>query len=152
MMRNGQLYTGGQNGNAREVSVGSGKVVFRDYSDTILRRMQGNIKDAAGAVAGIARDAVQWQMLWGYHDVHGMPDNPHTEIVDTGRLFDSITASVNRISNNYYQTVVGTDVPYAVYVHEGTYKLKGRPFITDGLAAAKGDIEKAIRAAIKKGF
>lgn len=151
-MKNGQLYTGGGNGHAREVKTPNGKVVFRDYSDIILRRMQGNIKDAASAVAEIAVEAVQWQMLWGYHDVHGMPDNPHTEIVDTGRLFDSITGSVNRISNNYYQAVVGTDVPYAVYVHEGTYKLKGRPFITDGLAAAKDSMDAAIRSAIKKGF
>lgn len=151
-MKNGQLYTGGGNGNAREVRTANGKVVFRDYSDIILRRMQGNIRDAAAAVAEIAVGAVQWQMLWGYHDVHGLPDNPHTEIVDTGRLFDSITGSVNRISNNYYQAVVGTDVPYAVYVHEGTYKLKGRPFITDGLAAAKDSMDAAIRAAIKKGF
>lgn len=151
-MKNGQLYTGGGNGHAREVKTANGKVVFRDYSDIILRRMQGNIKDAASAVAEIAVEAVQWQMLWGYHDVHGMPDNPHTEIVDTGRLFDSITGSVNRISNNYYQAVVGTDVPYAVYVHEGTYKLKGRPFITDGLASAKDSMDAAIREAIKKGF
>lgn len=151
-MKNGQLYTGGGNGHAREVKTDNGKVVFRDYTGIILRRMQGNIRDAASAVAGIAVEAVQWQMLWGYHDVHGMPDNPHTEIVDTGRLFDSITGSVNRISNNYYQAVVGTDVPYAVYVHEGTYKLKGRPFITDGLASAKDSMDAAIREAIKKGF
>lgn len=138
------------NGNARSVQTANGTVVFRDYSDTILRRVQGNIRGAAQDISQIAVEAVQWQMLWGYHDVHGNP--PHTEIVDTGRLFDSITGSVNRISDNYYQTVVGTDVPYAVYVHEGTYKLKGRPFITDGLASANSDIQAAIRAAIKRGF
>lgn len=138
------------NGNAGAVQTANGTVVFRDYSDTILRRVQGNIRGAAQDISQIAVEAVQWQMLWGYHDVHGNP--PHTEIVDTGRLFDSITGSVNRISDNYYQTVVGTDVPYAVYVHEGTYKLKGRPFITDGLASANSDIQAAIRAAIKRGF
>ena len=151
-MKNGQLYTGGGNGHAMEVKKANGKVVFRDYTGIILRRMQGNIRDAASVVAEIAVEAVQWQMLWGYHDVHGMPDNPHTEIVDTGRLFDRITGSVNRISNNYDQAVVGTDVPYAVYVHEGTYKLNGRPFITDGLASAKDSMDAAIREAIKKGF
>ena len=151
-MKNGQLYTGGGNGHAREVKTANGKVVFRDYSDIILRRMQGNIRDAASAVAGIAVEAVQWQMLWGYHDVHGMPDNPHTEIVDTGRLFDSIEAEVNVINANIYQTVVGTDVPYAEYVHDGTYKLKGRPFITDGLAAAKPEINRIAREAMRRGF
>lgn len=128
----------------------NGSIRISDHTDTILRRLQGSIGSAAEEVAQVAVEAVQTQMLWGYNDPHG-PDG-HTEIVDTGRLFDSITAQVNRINASYYQTVVGTDVPYAIYVHEGTYKLKGRPFITDGLAAGKGEIEKAIRKAIRDGM
>lgn len=127
-------------------------VVFRDYSTEVLRRVRGNMRQAGIDVGDIARDAVQSQMLWGYHDVHGLPDNPHTEIVDTGRLFDSIRAQVNPINANVYQTVVGTDVPYAIYVHEGTYKLKGRPFITDGINASRADIMAAIRAAMRNGM
>lgn len=151
-MRNGQLYSGGLNGNAKEVQTASGKVVFQDNTSAILRKLQGNLEETAKAIAATAEEAVQWQILWGYHDVHGLPDNPHTEIVDTGRLFDSITASVNRVRGFYYHVVVGTDVPYAVYVHEGTYKLKGRPFITDALAAAKPEINRIAREAMRKGF
>lgn len=136
---------------AEQVTTANG-VVFRDYSTEVLRRVQGNMRQAVVNAGEIARDAVQYQMLWGYHDVHGLPDNPHTEIVDTGRLFDSIQAQVNPISANVYQTVVGTDVPYAIYVHEGTYKLKGRPFITDGINASRSAIMDAIRAAMRNGM
>lgn len=122
-------------------------VVLKDYSTIVLRRLRGNIKDAAEKIAEIGVEAVQEKMLWGYNDPHG--DDGHTEIVDTGRLFDSITGSVNRISDSMYQAVVSTDVPYAGYVHDGTYKLKGRPYMVDGFAAAKPKIEEAIKAAVR---
>lgn len=122
-------------------------VVLKDYSTIVLRRLRGNIKDAAEQIAEIGVEAVQEKMLWGYNDPHGK--DGHTEIVDTGRLFDSITGSVNRISDTMYQAVVSTDVPYAEYVHDGTYKLKGRPFLVDGMKEAYPEIEEAIKAAIR---
>ena len=125
-------------------------VRFEDHSTEVLRRVQGNLKKAAIDVGDIARDAVQEKMLWGYHDVHGNP--PHTEIVDTGRLFDSIEGQVKAVNANVYQTSVGTDVPYAEYVHEGTYKLKGRPFITDGILDSRDEILTAIREALRRGM
>jgi HK97 gp10 family phage protein len=125
-------------------------VRFEDHSTEVLRRVQGNLKKAAIDVGDIARDAVQEKMLWGYHDVHGNP--PHTEIVDTGRLFDSIEGQVKAVNANVYQTSVGTDVPYAEYVHEGTYKLKGRPFITDGIMENREEIQTAIREALRRGM
>lgn len=163
------IYEGGLNGNARQVESSDGRVIFRDYSTSVLRRVRDGSKIAADHIALIAVEAVQSQMLWGYNDIHGPPGEEHTEIVDTGRLFDSITASVNRVTAGIYQTVVGTDVPYAVYVHEGYTQPKGlrfrgrdgnwyttkgrtiagRPYITDGLAAAQSDIEAAIRTAIR---
>ena len=125
-------------------------VRFEDHSTEVLRRVRGNLKTAAIDVGDIARDAAQEKMLWGYHDVHGNP--PHTEIVDTGRLFDSIEGQVKAVNANVYQTSVGTDVPYAEYVHEGTYKLKGRPFITDGIMERREVIQTAIRAALRRGM
>lgn len=125
-------------------------VRFEDHSTEVLRRVRGNLKTAAVDVGDIARDAVQMKMLYGYHDVHGNP--PHTEIVDTGRLFDSIEGQVKAVNANVYQTSVGTDVPYAVYVHEGTSRLKGRPFITDGILDSRDDIQAAIREALRSGM
>lgn len=125
-------------------------VRFEDHSTEVLRRVRGNLKTAAVDVGDIARDAVQMKMLYGYHDVHGNP--PHTEIVDTGRLFDSIEGQVKAVNANVYQTSVGTDVPYAEYVHEGTSRLKGRPFITDGILDSRDEIQTAIREALRSGM
>lgn len=125
-------------------------VVFKSNLDLVLRTLRENNDEAVKKAAEIAVEAVQEKMLYGYKDVHGNP--PHTEIVDTGRLFDSITAEVSKVSQNAVNVVVGTDVEYAQYVHDGTYKLKGRPFITDGLMAAKPDLEDAVGEAWKHGF
>lgn len=125
-------------------------VRFEDHSTEVLRRVRGNLKNAAVDVGDIARDAVQMKMLYGYNDVHGNP--PHTEIVDTGRLFDSIEGQVKAVNANVYQTSVGTDVPYAEYVHEGTSRLKGRPFITDGILDSRDEIQTAIREALRRGM
>lgn len=126
---------------------GGASVMFSDHSDIVLTKLAGALGAAANDVAEVAVEAVQDKILYGYHDVHGNP--PHTEIVDTGKLFDSIEAKVERQSSNAYQVTVGAGVPYAKYVHEGTSKLKGRPFITDGMQDAKKDIQNAIVKALK---
>lgn len=127
-------------------------VLFKHNLDLVLRTIRDNNAEAAAKAAEIAVESVQMKMLYGYKDVHGLPDNPHTEIVDTGKLFDSITAQVKKTSSNTVSVEVGTDVPYAKFVHDGTRKLKGRPFIRDGLDAAKEDLEDAIGTAWKRGF
>jgi HK97 gp10 family phage protein len=47
-------------------------------------------------------------------------------IVDTGRLMNSITHSVDESDNT---AVVGTNVEYAPYVEYGTSKTKAKPFL-----------------------
>lgn len=132
----------------RTINGKNGNVTITDNSDFVMRQLQGALGDAAKDIAGIAVDAVHEQMLYGYHDWHGDP--PHTEIVDTGRLYDSITADLKRVSDNAYTVSVGTDVPYAIYVHEGTYKLKGRPFITDAMSKSYTQIESAIARTLRE--
>lgn len=44
--------------------------------------------------------------------------------VDTGRLRDSM-----RYQTDADSVVIGTDVEYAPYVHEGTYKMEARPYL-----------------------
>lgn len=124
--------------------------VIKDHSDVVLKRVATNAQAAIAAAADILVESVQEKILYGYSDLHGNP--PHTEIVDTGRLFDSITANVSRVSQNAFNADVGTDVPYAYWVHEGTSRLKGRPFITDGAMAAKQDVEDALSGTMKTGL
>lgn len=123
---------------------------FQDNSDIVLRKVGTNSRSAMEKAAEIMVESIQEKILYGYHDVHGNP--PHTEIVDTGRLFDSIKAQVRRTSQNAYATEAGSDVPYAIYVHDGTRKLKGRPFITDGILAAQPELKEILSNELKQGF
>ena len=56
---------------------------------------------------------------------------------------------MERQSQNLYTITVGTDRPYAVYVHNGTRKLKARRFITDGINKASGDMKDILRNEMK---
>ena len=112
---------------------------FRSYLDVVMRTLEGNAENACKVVATIAQEAIQNKILYGYQIPHGK--DGHTEIVDTGRLFDSITAEVEKVSENTWEVAAGAsseagrmeDVSYARYVHEGTEKLVGRPFVRDAL-------------------
>ena len=121
--------------------------VFKDNTELVLRGLASATKEGAQKMADCAVDSVQYQILYGYKDPHGK--DGHTEIVDTGALFDSIKGDVKRQSQNLYTITVGTDRKYAVYVHNGTRHLKARRFITDGINRARGDIEDILRDEMK---
>ena len=121
--------------------------VFKDNTELVLNALASATKEGAQKMADCAVDSVQYQILYGYKDPHG--DDGHTEIVDTGALFDSIKGDVKRQSQNLYTIPVGTDRPYAVYVHNGTRYLKARRFITDGINRARGDMEDILRDEMK---
>lgn len=121
--------------------------VFKDNTELILNALASATKEGAQKMADCAVDSVQYQILYGYKDPHGK--DGHTEIVDTGALFDSIKGDVKRQSQNLYTITVGTDRPYAVYVHNGTRYLKARHFITDGINRARGDMEDILRDEMK---
>ena len=114
---------------------------FVDNSAAVLRKMITATDSAAAELTDDLVEAVQEKILYGYHDPHGA--DGHTEIVDTGRLFDSIEAEVKRVSQNTADIRVGAtgETPYAVFVHNGTRKLKGRPFIRDGVQGQKEHIK-----------
>lgn len=57
--------------------------------------------------------------------------------VDTGRLRSSIRWDMQRRPAGIVATV-GTDVEYALPVHEGARGRAGRPFLRDALPAARG--------------
>lgn len=121
--------------------------VFKDNTELVLNALASATKEGAQKMADCAVDSVQYQILYGYKDPHG--DDGHTEIVDTGALFDSIKGDVKRQSQNLYTITVGTDRKYAVYVHNGTRYLKARRFITDGINRARGDMEDILRDEMK---
>ena len=121
--------------------------VFKDNTELVLNALASATKEGAQKMADCAVDSVQYQILYGYKDPHGK--DGHTEIVDTGALFDSIKGDVKRQSQNLYTITVGTDRDYAVYVHNGTRYLKARRFITDGINRAREDMEDILRDEMK---
>ena len=120
------------------------RFTFVDNSAVVLRKMINATDGAARELENDLVEAVQEKILYGYNEPHGK--DGHTEIVDTGRLFDSIDAEVKRVSQNTVDISVGAtgDTAYAVYVHNGTRKLKGRPFITDGVEGSRGHIREVM--------
>ena len=121
--------------------------VFKDNTELVLNALASATREGAQKMADCAVDSVQYQILYGYKDPHGK--DGHTEIVDTGALFDSIKGDAKRQSQNLYTITVGTDRDYAVYVHNGTRYLKARRFITDGINRVRGDMEDILRDEMK---
>lgn len=121
------------------------RFTFVDNSAEVLRRMVSATDRSARQLENDLVEAVQEKILYGYSDPHG-PDG-HTEIVDTGRLFDSIKGEVKRVSQNTVDVNVGAtgDTPYAIFVHQGTRKLKGRPFIRDGVEGSRAHIREVMQ-------
>ena len=117
---------------------------FKDNSTIIVSDIRRATKEATDSMAKDVVDAIQYQILYGYKDRHG--SDGHTEIVETGALFDSIRADVKKSSQNTYDITAGTDKDYAVYVHNGTRKLKGRRFITDGINKAAKKISRNFKS------
>ena len=125
------------------------KFTFQDNSDIVLRKLAAAMDQTGAEIKEMLTEAVQEKMLYGYNDPHG--SDGHTEIVDTGRLFDSIKADARRVSQNTVEVKVGStgNTNYAVYVHEGTHKLKGRPFIRDGVQESTEQIKQIMEGNLK---
>lgn len=133
------------------------QIKFIDNSDKIKAMMEGNKKAALAAMGITAVGLIVKQMQSGYKDPHPTRDSrgrltggTHTDIRFTGDLMRDVNAEVE---NSGPDTVdVGNSLGYAQYVHEGTSKLKGRPYIKDGIEGGKGELQRVAENELKKGF
>lgn len=90
--------------------------------------------------------------------------------IDTGRLRASISfitasgekgdsgiatppngKSGDKLSGNAEKNsvIVGSNVEYAEYVHDGTSRMDGRPFLREGIDRTKGDMERQVNKIFK---
>lgn len=67
----------------------------------------------------------------------GTPESTGIKGYHGGRLRQSIAVD----NSKYLESTVGTNVNYAIYVHEGTVKMKGRPFLRQGFDAGQKQLE-----------
>ena len=117
------------------------KVEFTDNSVQVKTRMQGNRAAALQAMGIKAVNLILWQMRQGY----GKP------IRQTGNLQRDVSYEVHEGTGS---VDVGNTLEYAPFVHEGTYKLKGRPYIRDALTGENHikQLRKVAEDELKKGF
>jgi HK97 gp10 family phage protein len=70
--------------------------------------------------------------------------------IDTGRMWRAVTSRVLYKTHREIAGAVGVvDVYYAIYVHEGTYKMEDRPFLVDAAENMKENIISLFRGEIK---
>lgn len=65
--------------------------------------------------------------------------------IDTGNLRNSITHEVDDGEKAVY---IGTDVEYAIYVHEGTVNMEANRFLKNAVERNQDQIEKYIKDAL----
>ena len=94
-----------------------------------------------------AVSCIQEQMESGYsipfrnRDSRGKPiGGTHTDIRDTSNLIGSI--QFKKINDN--SIIVGTNIEYGTYIHEGTRFIPARPFIKDGILNNMDRLRNAI--------
>jgi len=71
--------------------------------------------------------------------------------VDTGRLRRGVV-NPSSIRVDKARAILSPNIEYAIYVHEGTSRMKKRPFFKWGLDRAKRKIQKIFEANIDKLF
>jgi len=64
--------------------------------------------------------------------------------VDTGRLRSSIFTTIKR-----NMAIIQPKTDYAIYVHEGTRRMTGKPFMKEGFDKSKSRIDKLFKGAVK---
>ena len=112
-----------------------------DNTDKVLRQLEDNVVKALTAMGEEAVGMIVGQMRTGY----GRP------IWRTGDLQRDVSYDVRDAD---HAVDVGNGLEYGPYVHEGTYKMAGRPYITDALtgANARDTLMSVAEEALKEGF
>lgn len=117
------------------------KITFTDHSADVLSMIAANVSRALTAMGTVAVGQIvrtmqraYWRPIWLTGDLQR---DVNYEVHDSEHAVD-----------------VGNSLNYATYVHEGTSRMRGRPYITDALTSASGAdaIRTAAENALRQGF
>lgn len=116
------------------------RVEFRDNRNQVLSQLNSNASRATLAVGTKAVNLILWQMRQGYGKA----------IRDTGDL----QRDVNYQVIDDVTVEVGNSLEYAPYVHDGTRKMAGRPYIQDALMSRDNQrkLQRVYEQYLKQGF
>ena len=116
------------------------EVRITNNTDKVLTVLKGNINAALHAMGVKAVNLILYQMRRGY----GRP------IRKTGDLQRDVSYEVGNSGENTVD--VGNTLNYATFVHDGTRKMAGRPYIRDAIMDKRDVLEKVAAECIKKGL
>ena len=127
----------------------------KDYTKEVLNKLEENISAALDAMGLAAVGFVVDTMKTGYQDPHpnrnykGEIDGTgfHTDIRHTGDLIRDVNYEVER--SGKHTVDIGNSLHYAKYVHEGTCKLRGRPYLKDGIERHRKELQDIAESYIK---
>lgn len=107
----------------------------------VMRRIERNFKAAVAAAGQEYVSMTVKQMQSGY-------DRP---IWRTGDLQRDVRAKVDAEDMS---VTVGNTLEYAAYVHDGTSKMAGRPYLRDAVLSesAKNRVHEVMKAYLRQGF
>ena len=117
------------------------QVRFDNNSKIVMKQMEGNVEAALEAMGIKAEKLILHQMQQGY----GKP------IRITGDLQRDVQYEVDESTRT---VKVGNTLTYGKYVHEGTYKMKSRPYIKDALTGESHvkQLREVAEKALRNGF
>lgn len=127
---------------------------FVDHSPDIKRQMSTNIVAALTAMGIEAVRLIIEKMRSGYtiphptYDESGKPTGgSHTDIRHLGSLMRDVSFEVEGD-----HVIVGNSLEYAVFIHEGTRNLTGRPYIKDAIMQGMDHLQQVAAEQLKHGF
>lgn len=109
-------------------------------ADKIQTRLSGNIQAALTALGQKGVELTLDKMQSGY----GRP------IRQTGNLMRDVSYAVENSGQNSVD--IGNSLEYAPFVHDGTYKMAGRPYLRDALIGGKDELTSVAEEYIKEGL
>ena len=107
------------------------------HAADIAARLERNAAEALDGAGRCAAALVRRQLQSGY----GAP------VKDTGALMDSLAFAVEGSTVR-----IGSPLPYAALVHDGTSRMAARPFLADGMLGGAEDIARVMAEGLSQGL
>lgn len=116
------------------------RIEFLDNRNQVLAQLNSNASRATLAVGTKAVNLILWQMRQGYGDPIRKTGDLQRDV--NFEVVDSVTVNV------------GNSLEYAPYVHDGTRKMQGRPYIRDALMSRDNQrkLQRVYEQYLKQGF
>lgn len=113
----------------------------KDNSRKVQDQLEANISRALTALGLKGVELTVEQMQHGYE----------RRIWKTGDLQRDVSADPQPEN---HKVIIGNRLDYAIYVHDGTRKMAGRPYLQDALLSDEGQkaLRKVAEAYLKEGF